>query len=562
MFDATFPEMLPPKKCTQGCANWADLAGDGNTRSQSAVDAKWSNGVIQADAGRRCAMPGNDPDVTYWCYCRGSQDSTWGYCQSSTTPVVEQLNLQFAKRSLLVASFVTFGETTTDAPMAEYSLTASMDSAQTATGVTQVYQAPYNKKYHFHFVKLAGLRAGAKYYYRVKSAGSDWSHVHSFDVINHDGPTTAAIFGDMGVYSYNNMGNLQDDIRNERIQSVIHLGDHAYNLAKNDGGRGDGYMNAFSKLLSNFSWIPVLGNHEFYGDIADAERYANMTYDHDDDGTSCALGGDACSAHAHNVARPVNALLAMGSALGAGMHGGGRLGTSSKSSRYYSVDLGLIHFVSLDLNAYYFNSDAQWREPQLSWLRRDLEAAHANRAAVPWIVVGSHYPMYCTSNSLATGAHDDGQDPSEIEDTWTQDCWSYGGKIQQVRDDLEPLYAEFGVDIYFAGHEHNYESTWPVLNSTLPSGESFENPKAPVHFTTGAGGAPGLDTFGATASFIRKRLSAWGYGIITAHNATHFTYDHFTNADGALYDSVTVVKDVHEPYRMPARMAVDGGVLV
>jgi len=362
----------------------------------------------------------------------------------------------------------------------------------------------------------------------------------------------------MGVFSYNNMQNLADDAAAGRIQTIVHMGDHAYNMAEDDGRRGDGYMNAFSKILADMPWIPVLGNHEFYGDIGDAERYANMTYDHDDPET-CSTDRAACTTHVHNIAHPVNALIAQGSALGMGMHGGGTVGTPSMSSRYFSVDFGLIHFVSLDLNVYYMGSEKQWREPQLEWLKGDLAAAAKNREAVPWIVVMSHYPMYCTSNSLASGRHNDGQEDI-LEDSWTQDCWSYGGKIQQVRDDLEPLYAEHGVDLYLAGHEHNYESMYPVLNSTVAS-QTFIDPSAPVHFTSGAGGAPGLDTFGPSADFIRNRLSDWGYGRITAYNATHFTYEHILNADGSLFDSVTVIKSSHGPYTMLQR-AVESDLVV
>ena len=57
---------------------------------------------------------------------------------------------------------------------------------------------------------------------------------------------------------------------------------------------------------------------------------------------------------------------------------------SSKTSRYYSVDLGLVHFVALDLNSYYFDSEAAYIAPQLAWLEQDLAAAAANRANVPW----------------------------------------------------------------------------------------------------------------------------------------------------------------------------------
>ena len=40
---------------------------------------------------------------------------------------------------------------------------------------------------------------------------------------------------------------------------MIHLGDHAYNIAENDGARGDGYLNALQKLLASLPWVPVLG---------------------------------------------------------------------------------------------------------------------------------------------------------------------------------------------------------------------------------------------------------------------------------------------------------------
>lgn len=545
MYDVTFPNMVHPAVCKEGCADWSDLASDGNTRSQADVDKKWSTGKAPAEAGRICAMPANDPDTTYWCYCKNSHTfSSYGYCTSPTTPVVEQLNLQYGKGSLVVAGFVTFGEAEdAAAPQAQFTTNKS-GHWESATGITNVYDAPYDKTYNFHFVKLTGLKPGETYSYRVKSGGSEWSPIHSFTQVKEEGPTRAAIFGDMGVFAYNNMQNMADDAAAGRIEGIIHMGDHAYNMAEKSGTRGDGYMNAFSKLLAGMPWVPVLGNHEFYGDIDAAERYANMTYDHDDP--------DTC---AHNVRSPVNALIARGSALSMGMHGGGSAGTPSMSSRYYSVDFGLVHLVSLDLNVYYFDSEKEWRAPQMAWLKNDLEAAASNREAVPWIVVVSHYPMYCTSNSLASGKHQDGQGDT-VEDSWTQDCWSYGGAIQQVRDDLEPLYAEFGVDVYLAGHEHNYESMWPVLNSTVAEEKTFIEPKAPVHFTSGAGGAPGLDTFGDSADFIRNRLSEWGYGRITAHNATHFTYDHILNEDGSLFDSVTVVKSSHSSYEMIMRPEV------
>lgn len=75
-------------------------------------------------------------------------------------------------------------------------------------------------------------------------------------------------------------------------------------------------------------------------------------------------------------------LLSKATLYGAGVHGS----TPSQTSRYVSVDFGLIHMVGLDLN----NLD----DDQVAWLEADLAKANANRAAVPWVMVMSHFPIY------------------------------------------------------------------------------------------------------------------------------------------------------------------------
>ena len=256
----------------------------------------------------------------------------------------------------------------------------------------------------------------------------------------------------------------------------------------------------------------------------------------------------------HHGATPLNFLVSRAASLGAAMHGATHpKAPPSHTARFYSVDVGLVHFVALDLNVYYFTTEGVWAAAQLSWLEKDLAAAHANRGKVPWILVGSHYPIYCTSRTLAGGLHDDGQGEEGVEDS--QNCWSYAGEIQRVRDELEPLFARYGVDVYFAGHEHDYESTWPVMNSTVLD-RSFVDPAGPVHFTTGAGGAPSLDKFGTAAAFTRKRLSAWAYGRLTVTNASYLRYDHILNSDDSIYDTVEILKTAHVAYAAPPRRAM------
>jgi hypothetical protein len=122
--------------------------------------------------------------------------------------------------------------------------------------------------------------------------------------------------------------------------------------------------------------------------------------------------------------------------------------------------------------------------------------------------------------------------------------------VNKTRHDLEPLFMKYGVDLFFAGHEHDYESIWPSYNNKLVQ-KSFVRPRATTHFVTGAGGAPALDKFGDPGPWTRKQLAAWGYGRVTVHNSTHFQYDHILNKDGSTVDSVMVVQPEHGPFPTP-----------
>lgn len=50
--------------------------------------------------------------------------------------------------------------------------------------------------------------------------------------------------------------------------------------------------------------------------------------------------------------------------------------------------------------------------------------------------------------------------------------------------DFEPIFAEFAVDIFFAGHDHNYETTWPVYQNKAVQ-KNYSNPEAPIHILSG-----------------------------------------------------------------------------
>ena len=88
-----------------------------------------------------------------------------------------------------------------------------------------------------------------------------------------------------------------------------------------------------------------------------------------------------------------------------GSHGA----TPSGTSRWYSVNLGSMHLVGLDLgqngqqvgpaNTSTAGGPAFWREQQaeqIAWLKKDL--ASVDRNVTPWILVMSHYRTHCNPN--------------------------------------------------------------------------------------------------------------------------------------------------------------------
>lgn len=186
----------PPSSCAKGCALWSDLAGDGNTRNQADVNAKFFNG--SAPSVRLCAMPANDPtpDCDGWCYCRESGDPSWGCCAQApaSQSVPEQINLQFVNDTAVAIAFATFDEYAKSSPSAQVSTDPKLAGAVIVAGVTNYWtQDGSTRAYSFHFALAAGLAPATTYYYRVSSGatGAVWSDIFSFTTRD---PTQELVF--------------------------------------------------------------------------------------------------------------------------------------------------------------------------------------------------------------------------------------------------------------------------------------------------------------------------------------------------------------------------------
>eukprot|EP00261_Vitis_vinifera_P034491 XP_019075734.1 PREDICTED: purple acid phosphatase 23 isoform X2 [Vitis vinifera] len=123
--------------------------------------------------------------------------------------------------------------------------------------------------------------------------------------------------------------------------------------------------------------------------------------------------------------------------------------SGSKSNFYYSFDAGGVHFIMLGAYVDYNRTGAQY-----AWLKKDLH--QVDRSVTPWLVAAWHPPWY---NSYS----------------------SHYQEFECMRQEMEALLYQYGVDIVFSGHVHAYERMNRVYNYTLDS-------CGPVYITVGDGG--------------------------------------------------------------------------
>ena len=299
MYNVLSPHLLPP---AGGCKAWSDAPE---------MNKYWVGGKAPADAGASCAQQGMGNPAATWdsdmgsgaqahviaAYCVGKSSGKLEMCTSGKG-VPEQVNVQVASGDSVVLSFVTFeDDEPTDPPTAK--VTVAGGAAATLKGVTHKHvtvgctagsipgpkgSPPVKvdcRTYFMHFIKVSAMTPKATYSYTVQSGGKGAmeSAKFTFRAPYSDGVTKIALYGDMGVYSWNNMQNLYEDVvTNQTADLIIHAGDHCYNEGDDDERRADAYMQAFEQVLGNAPWMPIVGNHEFYAGT-NLTRYLDSTWD-------------------------------------------------------------------------------------------------------------------------------------------------------------------------------------------------------------------------------------------------------------------------------------------
>lgn len=387
-----------------------------------------------------------------------------------------------------------FTSVNTSQSIVEYGV-ASGDYTNYATGVQLNYLA---KAGFHHHVVLSGLDADTKYYYRVGD-NTTWSYESTFTTPpSTPREFTIGLYGDMGVvFSQDTIRNMHQLSTNGQLDWIYHVGDISY---------ADDYAEIFPELYEPIwnMWFDLMepttsilpymvlpGNHEY----------------------SCE--NTACLNYSRNFVAYNNRFRVPAPESG------------SNTNMWYSFDYANVHFVSIDTETDYPKAPFNVSDfgDQLAWLEQDL--AKVDRSVTPWIIVGGHRPLYSSAIQFSNNS-------IPINSSLN---------LQLA---FEPIFAKYGVDVYFCGHVHAYERQYPVYNSTITS-TSYENPSSTVYIVTGtAGNIEFHETDFPTklADWNAKLdMTDFGFGTLTVFNNTHLYWQWFESDNDTPLDSVYIIKD-------------------
>jgi hypothetical protein len=113
-------------------------------------------------------------------------------------------------------------------------------------------------------------------------------------------------------------------------------------------------------------------------------------------------------------------------------------GVASSTEAFYSFDIGIIHFISLDS----FDSERTSGGSMIPWLIDDLTVNDKE-----WTIAFWHHPPY------SKGSHDSDIDAPSIE----------------MRENAVSVLESYGVDLVLSGHSHSYERTYLLDGHYGPS---------------------------------------------------------------------------------------------
>jgi hypothetical protein len=358
-----------------------------------------------------------------------------------------------------------------------------------------------------HRAQMINLQPSTRYYYRVGSNDDGWSDVFDFlslppyGPIDPSQPLTFFVFGDMGTTNDQSLPVIINQSLTGDWHFALDVGDFAYDMEENNGTTGDIYFEQNEPTHARVLYQTCPGNHE------SAYNFQHYTYRWN--------------------TQPVNT--------GTLPPNAGTEVAGQPNNWWFSFNIANTHFVAISTEVWFYDQQKLVKPDMLAWLEADLQRANANRTAAPWIIVYGHRSIYCSCD---------------------EDC---GVDAVIVREDLEPLFYTYGVDLWINGHEHNYERLYSIFKDQYMggSGNLVQNPPATVYLVTGdAGNREGHEPFKKTQPpWSAFRSNTFGFSRMKIYNDTHIYWEQVMTDDGQppedmgkIIDYMWLVQTKHGPF--------------
>jgi hypothetical protein len=173
----------------------------------------------------------------------------------------------------------------------------------------------------------------------------------------------------------------------------------------------------------------------------------------------------------------------------------------------YSFDYGAARFVC-------FNSDDFRNEEQMAWFKETLKKAREDNK-VRWVIVYQHHPLYSSNvrrlNNLPL--------------------------IATVRSILD----QYKVDLVLAGHNHNYERSFPLLADTVAqTGQGPYQQGQGVVFVISGGGGKSLYEFTPEVPAVTASRESIPHYLRVRASKSKLKVDAIRTSDRSLIESFTI----------------------
>ena len=190
---------------------------------------------------------------------------------------------------------------------------------------------------------------------------------------------------------------------------------------------------------------------------------------------------------------------------------------------YYSFDYENIHFLAVtpaDITTSQIKPEPYFGtisndKMQLDFIRTDLKYANDN-PETDFTIVFTHLPMYSSRIS---------------------------GSFMDLRDELQPMFDLYGVDLVINGHKHAYERTNPItFNDVITDNENclYDDPDGQIYLTVGTGGHSHSQFKQKQSWSVIQNHNDYGFLNIKLLNDGKTLYGEFVSNTGKVMDAFQI----------------------